>query len=115
MSKDFEEKTTKTLASHGKKFDVIDRKLKDHDAKFDRVFNKLLEHDLRFDQLETKLEKRISETEDRILGAIDRVLDNNNRVETEQVAVKGGMERMQDEIDSNTKDIIKIKKVVKIA
>jgi len=97
---DFDKKTTK--------------KLEDHDKKFDRVFNKLLEQDVRFDQLETKLEGRIEKSENRILAAIDSFMGKTQKVELEQYATGANMERMQDNIDKNSKDIIRIKKVVKM-
>ena len=98
----------KRFADIDKKFAKIDKRLDDHDKKFDRVFAKLIEHDDRFDQLELRIEKRISDSENRILSAIDAFMKKTIDVEIEQLSMKSAIGRHE-------KDITKIKKVVKIA
>lgn len=91
-----------------KKLRAHDKRFNDHDKKFDRVFNKLLEHDVKFDQLEIKIEQKISETESRILNAIDNFTKKTIDVEVEQVSTRSTLDRHE-------KDITKVKKVLKIA
>lgn len=104
MTESFEKKTTETLAKITKKLSEHDKHFADHDAKFDRVFKKLLDHDDKFERIEDK----IKESEDRILEAIDSFAKKTTDVETEQLSTSVILARHEDEI-------IKIKKVVKIA
>jgi hypothetical protein len=103
-----ENSIVKKLRAHDKRFDDHDKRFDDHDKKFDRVFNKLLEHDVKFDQLEIKIEKRISETESRILNAIDNFTKKTIDAELEQISTRATLGRHE-------KDITKVKKVLKIA
>ncbi|MEI8061051.1 MAG: hypothetical protein WCG99_02030 [Candidatus Berkelbacteria bacterium] len=104
MIENFEKKTTKTLTEIQKKLSEHDKKFTSHDEKFDRVVNKLLDHDDKFEQIEDQ----IKQTEDRILSAIDTAMKKMTNVDEEHVMIRATLDRHEDEI-------IKIKKVVKLA
>lgn len=114
MTENFEKKTTKTLTEIKNKLSEHGKHFEDYDAKLDRVFNRLLGHGGRFDQLENNITRKFEIFEDRILSAIDGVVKKNSDIEIEQTSTIAILDRHQDEIDANKKDIIKIKKIVEI-
>ena len=102
--------------------DEIRKKLKDHDARFDqadakfeRVFDKFVELENKIDNVELSLGAKIDEFQDNILSAIDAYAKKTNDIEIEQTATLAILDRHQDEIDSSKKEIIKIKKVARLA
>ena len=118
MTENFEIETTKTLAEHGQTLAEYGRILADHGKKLDKhqvilenPVAKVLQHDDEFE----KVCQQIKESENRILEAIDNFVKKTDDVEIEQTSTIAILGRYQDEIDSNKKQIIKIKKVVKIA
>lgn len=115
MTENFEKQTTKTLTEIKNKLSEHDKHFKDYDEKLDRVFNRLLEHGGRFDQLENNITRKFDTFEDRILTAIDSIVKKNSDIDLEQLSTEVALDRLKDEIDLNKKEIVKIKKVVKIA
>ncbi|MCX6810565.1 MAG: hypothetical protein NTY30_02410 [Candidatus Berkelbacteria bacterium] len=94
----------KKLKEHDKHFAEVDKKLDKHQVILENLVAKALGHDDKF----VKIEEKIQASQDRILEAIDSYAKKTTDVEIEQTATSAMLIRHEDEI-------IKIKKVVKLA
>lgn len=117
-----ENKAIEKLKDHDERFDRIDKRfdrieriLGLNDTRFERVFLRMLKIENKIDISEGALKSKTDKDRDRILTAIDSIVKKNSDIDLEQLSTRVALDRHQDEIDSNKKDIIKIKKVVKIA
>ena len=63
----------------------------------------------------TRVDSKMDKVQDRILSAIDGVVKKNSDIEVEHLSTRVTLDRHQDEIDLNKKEISKIKKTIKIA
>jgi hypothetical protein len=96
----------KKLLEHDKRFD-------DHDKRFDRITSKLIEHDHRFQEMLTKAE--FHEFKDQIMTGMDKMLVILQRLDQERIFTNQAIQRIQKQIDEQQKDILRIKKVLKLA
>jgi len=118
MTENFEKKTTKTLAEHGKVLAEHGKVLAEHGEKLDKhqiSLEKIVARSFELEDKIDKLDSKIDKVQDRILSAIDGVVKKNSDNEIEQVSTIAILDRHQNAIDSNKKEIIKIKKAVKLA
>lgn len=77
------------------------------------IVKKLLEHDQRFDELLTK--KEFYEFKSQIMTGMDKMLVILQRLDQERIFTNQAIQRIQRQIDEQQKDILRIKKVLKLA
>jgi hypothetical protein len=105
----------KKLESHDKRFDQMDKKFADHDKKFikndkvhNRIMKKLLEHDDEFVKVRQEIKEAVYDSRDEILEVLDGLVKETKDSKIEKTALGSIVSRHET-------DILKIKKVVKIA
>lgn len=117
-----ETKINQTLEQHEKRLDefgevsgqIID-KLTAHDQKFDTIERKLQEHDGRFDRLEAKLDSGLGSLRNDILTKLDQQMVKITRIDQERIFTNEAIKRLEKEVTQHSREINKIKKVLKIS
>lgn len=79
-----------------------------------KVVERILQLENKIDDFRDELKGEMRENKDDILSAIDSAMKKMADVDEEQVMTRATLDRHQDEIDSNKKDITKVQKVLKM-
>lgn len=77
-----------------------------------RIIKKLLKHDERLDRIEENMATK--EDTNRITNGIDEILVIVKRLDQERIFTQEWIKRIEKEVKNNTKDIVKLKQVLKI-
>lgn len=77
----------------------------------EKIVKKLLEHDDKFEDIH----QEIKNTKNELMNKMDEVLTIVQRNDIERMANIHRLDRMQGEINENTLEIKKVKKVLKVA
>ena len=91
--------------------DKIDKQFVRNEEIHSKIVKKLLDHDDKFEEILENNRKNHNETMERF----DQVMGIINRLDQERYAGMSRMDRMQIEINTNKKEITKVKKVLKIS
>jgi hypothetical protein len=77
----------------------------------DKIIEKLLEHDDRFE----RIEKKIDQNHDEVMGVLDNVMVIVSRLDQERIFTFEIIKRIQKDIERQDRELQKVKKILKIA
>ncbi|OGD56782.1 hypothetical protein A2V71_01520 [Candidatus Berkelbacteria bacterium RBG_13_40_8] len=119
------------MAQQDKQFETIIKKLNDFDKSFDKVDKRFDKNDERFVKNDRKMDilikkslfvddrfftvsQEIKKSKDEILTVFDKVMVIIQRLDQERVFTFAAVKRLQEQQESQQKEIIKIKQVLNI-
>lgn len=106
-------KIIRKLEQHDNQFKKIDKRFDDHDKRSDKIIKKLVEHDDRLDQMLTK--KEFNEFKDQFFSGQDKMMVILQRLDQERIFTQEWIRRIEKEVENHTKELSKVKQILKIA
>lgn len=81
----------------------------------EKIVKKLIEHDERFDRLDEKIDSKVSGLRDDINTRLDQILVIVQRLDQERLFTFETVKRMQNDLETQQKDMKRVKQILKIA
>lgn len=79
----------------------------------DKIIKKLIEHDDRLERIEETMATK--KGIDRVMNVLDEVLTINRRLDQERIFTNERIKHLEEDVRRNTKDIVKLKNILKVA
>lgn len=99
------------------KEDKVLEKLVEHDKRFDTIAKTLINHDNRLEIIEETMvtKKEFGDFRNETTDKMDEMITILKRLDQERIFTHEWVKRLEDDVKRNTKDIVKLKQVLKIA
>ena len=83
----------------------------------DKIIKKLLDHDEKLERIEGKIatKRDVDDFKDKIITGQDEMITILKRLDQERIFTHEWVKQLENDVKKNTKDILKLKQVLKIA